>query len=172
MEVLKEFRASAAEAVTSMTQETQRVKRRRKQLSEVVGGGKARLNAVLLGEMMFVREAAKLNLGTDNLTVRGVAARWVAFWALLTADAQPDCPAVKEREKVARRLLQLRADQVAQQFAVLPLRDQPTWKNVVWSNDTAAILDRNDASVVINLKSLGEQMASRTGTLVERGGDA
>jgi hypothetical protein len=166
METWKEFRAGDAESITGMSQETQRVKRRRKQLTELEGG-KARFNAVGLGELIFVREAAKLGLGTANLTVRAQAANWIAYWALITAEGNPEVLDVRERERVARRLLQLRADRTAVEFALLPIGEDPTWKNVAWKSDADAV--RNDRlSVVVNLKLLGQQMASRAGALVER----
>lgn len=166
MTTLTEFRAGAAEDITGMGTETQRVKRRRGQLTPVESG-KARLNAVTLSEMVFVQEASKLGLGTANLTVRGVAARWIAFWALLTPDAHPDRLSASDRERVTRKLLQLRADQAAPEYAVLPTDSEPTWKYVVWTSDPITAVGKGRLSVIVNLKVLGEQMAARAGALVE-----
>jgi hypothetical protein len=169
------FTAGEAEKITGMSPALQRNKRLRGQLTplsdETTRNGKAALHAVLLGEMVFIGEASKLGIGTipdeivvKNLTVRAVAAQWIAYWALLTNKGAPH---VDDREGLARKLLQLRADRVAPTFAFLPVKDEPTWKNVVWTSDPADALKSERLAVAVNLKALGEQMAARSGALVQ-----
>jgi hypothetical protein len=114
--------------------------------------------------MLSSNEMSKLDTPVKNLTVRAVAAQWIGYWALLSSTGTPD---IDDREGLARKLLQLRADKVAPVFAFLPVKDEPTWKNVVWTSDPASALNGERLAVAVNLKSLGEQMAMRSGALVE-----
>lgn len=164
----RHFGAADAERITGMPVDQQRIKRARGQLAPI-SGPKAKHNAVTLGEMVFVAEATKVGLGTDNMTVRGVAGRWIAYWAMLTPAAHPGRPSMLDRERIVRKVMQLEPDQLAPEFAILPIGKDPTWHNVAWTND-ASLAEEGNLSVVLNLKLLGEQMAARAGLLVEQVG--
>lgn len=164
---LASFRAEDAERITGMSVAQQHIKRSREQLTPLTGRNS--LTAFLLAEMSFVEKVAKLDLNTGikNLSVRGKAAKWIAYWALMHPLAFPERTNVADQEKISRKLLHIRTDQEPVQFMVLPVASGVpiTWKNVAWTNNPEDI--REAATITISLKMLGENIAEQAGTLVE-----
>ncbi|MFZ5693908.1 MAG: hypothetical protein ACOY5F_21955 [Pseudomonadota bacterium] len=162
------FTAGEAEKITGMSPVLQRNKRLRNQLTPLPEGVmRAALNPVLLGEMIFVGDAAKLGIGTiENVTVRSAAGRWIAYWALQTPKGLP----LEDRDRLARKMLSLSRDKQAPRFAVVPIEGEANWNNVAWTNDPISAM-RGRTAVVVDLKKSGEDMAAKAGALVESGDD-
>lgn len=162
------FRASAAERITGMPGEQQRIKRARGQLSRL-DSHRAALSAPMLAEMLFVQSVAPLGIVNHTLTARSVAARWIAFWA---STAQGAIHGVRrEHQQVwARKLSNIDARTTLLPVFMLIHRDGESFQDVTWTDHVASELesDEEGVTVAINLKRLGFRLAARAeGPLAE-----
>jgi hypothetical protein len=150
----KEFRAGAAEAITGMDRTQQRIKRGRGQLTPInEQSGAAKLCGVLLGEMLLVHELSPLFI-VNNLTARAHAASWIAYYGAIASGASSD---------EAAKLTGCRGKPVTHLVAGSETRH---WKDFL-TDDLAAALSKRPISIVVDLKALGERLASRAGGLLE-----
>jgi hypothetical protein len=153
----KEFRASEAERLTGMDAETQRVKRRRGQLTPVQTG-KARFDGVLLAEMLVVHRLAAYGVVSGmTLTARALAASWVAFWAV---------EALHNRETAAR--LTGRRQSPPPTHMISP-HATTHWRQTMFTDAPGDALAQagNAIALVVDMRALGRELAQRAGVLTE-----
>ncbi len=155
------FRASAAERITGMPSEQQRIKRARGQLSQL-DSLRAALSAPMLAEMLFVQSVAPLGIVNHTLTARSVAARWIAFWASTAPGA---IQGVRRDDQLAwaRKLSEINARKARFPVFMLIHRDGESFQDVTWTDRVAPTLesDEEGVTVAINLKCLGFRLAAR-----------
>jgi hypothetical protein len=157
------FRASAAERITGMPLDQQRIRRAKRQLTSLSGSGKAALSAPLLAEMLFVQSVSPLGLVRHTMSVRSAVAKWVSFWAATAPNA---IQGIEQGEQIkwARKLAGVNGREKIPTHLLLH-HDFESWRDVVLTDDPSTLeWGENGVAVIVDLKWLGLRLAARAET--------